>query len=1282
MKKIAKKSISTLLISAITLSSVGLAGPVQVQGSEYFAQDIFISEYVEGSGYNKAIEIYNGTGETIDLSDYQLMKDKNGDDVFKQMYQFQGTLDHGQALVVSDKGAWDEILAVAVQGSLSFNGDDQVALYKSGGEIDRIGIPGDVNFAKDKTFVRNSAVRAGVVGPVDPRNSDEWTSYKKNTIEYLGSHTVSYGSSQVAAVTASQPSGEVAKGTAIELSTITEGATIYYAIEGEDVATTTGGVIGGYIAKEYTAPILINEDTTIITKATKDGLDESESMTYTYTIRKELEVSTIADAKAEYVDADKNYLDDGGKRKFRVVVTEADAFDYAFVSDDTGSMGLKLEEPVNLEIGDEVELVGTLGSSYDFAYLKVNYSSDVRVVGKKDVKATEVALADVGEEVEAALITLKNVTIKSGPKYGEYEVENGNSNFRIKPEDQSWIEVGKTYESITGVVLYSYRKFGLVARTELDIVVDSSKVREVKASRESGLVPKGAKITLSTLTDGAKIYYTLDGSEPTEASTLYTEPVAIEKDSTLKAIAVKENLNNSDVLVKEYTIKEVFVGKTIPEIQGESHVSPYNNKEVREVKGIVTSTINYKFDFMGGKRIVGFYMQDVAGDGKDSTSDAIFVRTNTTVAVGDEVSVNGLVKEYVKEMDFYAYDQKTQLATTSLKADAVTVLSSNNALPEAIVLGQNGRVVPHDQVSSKDFSEYDVKEYAIDFYESVESMMVKVEKPLAVSALKNRVLFVVPDKGAIAKKDGDLSSMGGVILQEKDVNTEILGLNAAIRSLNGVSQVETGATTEGDVQGILDYEWGTYQIYVTEELPTFTNIERQVDTLSYKVEGDELTIGSYNVYNHGGDDNAKSLDKARGIASTIVNGMQSPDIVGLVEVQDNDGKTNSDVVDASEVYQTFIDLIKEEGGTEYAWTDIPPVDDSEGGQPGGNIRVGFLYNPKRVSLRKGAKPGTSTETVDVDKDGHLTMNPGRLGATAKAFDDTRKPLAAEFVFKGQEVIVVANHLSSKGGDSPTYGNVQPAVKSSEVERVKQAQIVNDFVDLVLDKNPKSNVVLLGDFNDFQFSDAIRTITGTGKEQVLTNLIDTLPLEERYTYSFGGNSQVLDHIMVSNNLAKNAKVDVLNINSIISDKDKKRRHSDHDAVVASIQLQGNNKKLKPAFISKWLINDKVQDVETGVYKLKQGENINVKAGFKPYRYDVKEVTLVVKGVQYNEEGQEILYSYSMIRDLDIEYADGEVDLWINAQSMTPGKYTLIYELYDSTGKEDELSDATTFNVVVK
>jgi len=94
-------------------------------------------------------------------------------------------------------------------------------------------------------------------------------------------------------------------------------------------------------------------------------------------------------------------------------------------------------------------------------------------------------------------------------------------------------------------------------------------------------------------------------------------------------------------------------------------------------------------------------------------------------------------------------------------------------------------------------------------------------------------------------------------------------------------------------------------------------------------------------------------------------------------------------------------------------------------------------------------------------------------------------------------------------------------------------------------------VVLGDLNDFQFSNPVRLLAGENLE----NLILTLPPEERYTYIYEGNSQALDHILVSESLMDDLiSVNILHINSEFEYSD---RFSDHDPLIATFDLQSND-----------------------------------------------------------------------------------------------------------------------------
>ncbi|MDC7286045.1 hypothetical protein NXH56_08790, partial [Bifidobacterium thermophilum] len=82
---------------------------------------------------------------------------------------------------------------------------------------------------------------------------------------------------------------------------------------------------------------------------------------------------------------------------------------------------------------------------------------------------------------------------------------------------------------------------------------------------------------------------------------------------------------------------------------------------------------------------------------------------------------------------------------------------------------------------------------------------------------------------------------------------------------------------------------------------------------------------------------------------------------------------------------------------------------------------------------------------------------------------TRKSLAAQFEFNGEDVVVIANHFNSKTGDQPLFGRNQPPELGSEAKRIEIAEVINGFVKDIHAENPEANVVVLGDMNDFEFT---------------------------------------------------------------------------------------------------------------------------------------------------------------------------------------------------------------------
>jgi len=155
------------------------------------------------------------------------------------------------------------------------------------------------------------------------------------------------------------------------------------------------------------------------------------------------------------------------------------------------------------------------------------------------------------------------------------------------------------------------------------------------------------------------------------------------------------------------------------------------------------------------------------------------------------------------------------------------------------------------------------------------------------------------------------------------------------------------------------------------------------------------------------------------------------------------------------------------------------------------------------------------------------------------------PLAGEFKWHGQTVFVVVNHFSSKGGDNPLWGRFQPPVQVTAEKRHQQAAVVRGFVDQILAKDTGANVVVLGDLNDFDWSETADILVGSGKT-ALIDLPRTLPLPERYSYVFEGNSQILDQILISQNLRPASAYDVVHMNAEFPDQ-----ISDHDPQVVKL-----------------------------------------------------------------------------------------------------------------------------------
>lgn len=173
-----------MIILAAALLGMGMAS---AQEQEVTYSDLIISEYVEGSSFNKAIEIYNGTGADVDLSAYTLQKQQDGDGDYGNALALSGTLASGVTYVIvnhqcKESDLLDQADLKSESQVVNFNGNDAVALFKGTEKIDEVGVFGSSeDWGKDVTLRRIYGE-----GPTATYDPSEWTEADKDDFSDVG----------------------------------------------------------------------------------------------------------------------------------------------------------------------------------------------------------------------------------------------------------------------------------------------------------------------------------------------------------------------------------------------------------------------------------------------------------------------------------------------------------------------------------------------------------------------------------------------------------------------------------------------------------------------------------------------------------------------------------------------------------------------------------------------------------------------------------------------------------------------------------------------------------------------------------------------------------------------------------------------------------------------------------------------------------------------------------------------------------------------------------------
>ena len=373
---------------------------------------------------------------------------------------------------------------------------------------------------------------------------------------------------------------------------------------------------------------------------------------------------------------------------------------------------------------------------------------------------------------------------------------------------------------------------------------------------------------------------------------------------------------------------------TIAQINGNRFLSPYNGKAVSNIRGLVTA-----------KGPDGFWIRSVAPDKLDETSDGIYVFGRPGLAnatIGNVVSLDGVVTEY--------RSSRAYLYLTEITSPSNISTISTGAKTTALILGKGNLRPPTEQYSSLDGGDVfgvpnnvslisianptlQPKKYGLDFWESLTGELVTVPRPTAVSRPNSfGDTWVTGKWPTTGQNDRDTLTS-----TDRDANPEAILIGTPLDVSRNPDSTKLGDEL-ADITGVVTYSFGFYRILPRTALQITRSKAKYFPPPTKLVSAGKcsgLTFGQYNVENL-----SPLSSQLPDIARQIVTYLKSPDLLFIQEVQDNNGATNDDVVDANITLSTLTAAINAASSTvNYSYANINPVDDESGGEPGGNIRV-------------------------------------------------------------------------------------------------------------------------------------------------------------------------------------------------------------------------------------------------------------------------------------------------------------------------------------------------------
>lgn len=588
----------------------------------------------------------------------------------------------------------------------------------------------------------------------------------------------------------------------------------------------------------------------------------------------------------------------------------------------------------------------------------------------------------------------------------------------------------------------------------------------------------------------------------------------------------------------------------IHDIQGSGTTSPFAGS-VLSTSGIVT-----------GVKSNGFFIQarDSDVDADPNTSEGVFVFTSSappvTAAVGNEVIVTGQIQEFIPSADL------NSPPATEIASPSVIPLTTGNPLPAPVTLTAADT---NPAGSIEQLERFEGMRVHVDSLTVVAPTQGTVNEANATSTSSGVFYGVITGVARPFREPGvevpnPLPAGAPCCVPRFDGNPERLRVDSD--GLIGATRLEvtTGAVVT-NLTGPLDYSFRTYTIL--PDPGSSPSVTGNISAIPVPVPASsEFTVASFNTERFFDTVNDPAVDDVALTAAAFANRlnkaslairnvMRTPDILGVEEMENLTtlqalaAKVNGDAVlagDPNPNYQAYL---------------------VEGNDIGG-IDVGFLV--------KGSPRVNVLDVTQYNKD-ETYIDPN-TGDPALLNDRPSLILRAEvqpLVGPLFPITVIVNHLRSLSGvDDPVDGN------RVRTKRRAQAESLANLIQARQTANPNERIVLVGDFNAYQFSDGYVDVIGTVKgtpapaDEVvlassdlvnpdLTNLVDTLPPDQRYSYSFDGDGQVLDHVLVTSDLLELVRTFAFARNdadfpeSYRGVATRPERVSDHDMPVATFRF---------------------------------------------------------------------------------------------------------------------------------